>query len=203
MVSKIATLLGTVLLIAALSLWGYNQWEDHKAGAASSEHLAQLLLELPPVTEGELTLDLDIPEATEESRPEDVPMKETVIYGYAYIGYLSIPSLKLELPVMSDWNYEKLDTAPCRYFGTMKGESLVLLAHNYPQHFGKIGDLEIGEAISFTDMEGTTYQYQVAAHETLAASATAEMIQTDYALTLFTCTNDSQNRVVVRCQRTQ
>lgn len=199
MVSKIATLLGTVLLIAALSLWGYNRWEDYKAGAASSAHLAQLLEQLPPVTEGELMLELDIPQVTQNSIPQDVQMKETIIYGYAYIGYLSIPSLKLELPVMSGWDYEKLDTAPCRYFGTMKGEDLVLLAHNYPTHFGKIGELELGEEISFTDMEGTVYRYRVAAHETLGPSEAEDMTQSGYALTLFTCTSDSQNRVVVRC----
>lgn len=202
MLSKISTFLGTVLLIAALSLWGYNQWEDHKAGAASSAHLAQLLEQLPPATEAPLLLDLDIPEVTEESVPQDVQMKETVVNGYAYIGYLSIPSLGLELPIMSDWDYAKLDIAPCRYFGTMKGESLVLLAHNFPTHFGKIGTLEIGEELSFTDMEGTVYHYRVAVQETLGPTETEEMIQSGYALSLFTCTSDSQSRIVVRCDRT-
>jgi len=199
MVSKISTLLGTVLLIAALSLWGYNQWEDHKAGSASSDHLAQLLEQLPPVTEGPLMLELDIPQVTEHTIPQDVQMQETTINGYAYIGYLAIPSLELELPIMSTWDYERLDVAPCRYYGTMKGEDLVLLAHNFPMHFGKIGKLEPGAEISFTDVEGTTYRYKVAVQESLEATATEAMVQSGYALTLFTCTNDSQSRVVVRC----
>lgn len=197
MVSKIATLLGTVLLIAALALWGFNQWEDNRAGSVSSQHLQELVERIPPVEEGPLMLDISKPE--EASVPVEVQMTEVMVNGYAYIGYLSIPSLKLELPIMSDWDYEKLDISPCRYFGTMKGEDLVLLAHNFPNHFGKIGKLEAGEEVVFTDMDGTVYSYRVAAHETLDPMAVEQMIQSDYALTLFTCTNDSQSRVVVRC----
>ena len=39
----------------------------------------------------------------------------------------------------------------------------------------------------------------MAKHETLPPEASVEMTQSGYALTLFTCTNDSQSRVVVRC----
>lgn len=197
MVSKLFTLMGTVLLIAALSLWGYNTWEDHQAGSASAQHLQALVQQVPPVKDSGLMLDIPVPE--EELLPEDVQMQETMVNGYAYIGYLSIPALKLELPVMSKWDYENLDIAPCRYYGTMKGEDLVLLAHNFPTHFGKISKLKEGAEIVFTDTEGTAYHYRVAKHETLGPDAAVEMTQSGYALTLFTCTNDSQSRVVVRC----
>ena len=29
-------------------------------------------------------------------------------------GYLSVPSVGLELPVMAEWDYDRLKTAPCR-----------------------------------------------------------------------------------------
>ena len=38
-------------------------------------------------------------------------MPEMEINGYRYIGFLSIPDLKLELPIMSTWNYRKLKIA--------------------------------------------------------------------------------------------
>ena len=197
MVSKIATVLGTVLLIAALSLWGFNQWQDLRAGQASSQHLQELVAQVPTVEQPGLMLD--IPALEEEMKPEDVQMKEVVVKGYTYIGYLSIPALKLELPVMSQWDYENLDIAPCRYYGTMKGEDLVLLAHNFPTHFGKISKLKEGAEIVFTDMDGTAFHYRVAKHETLPPEASVEMTQSGYALTHFTCTHASQSRVVVRC----
>lgn len=198
MVSKIFSLLGSVLLAAALILWGYFQWEDYRAGKQSSQHLAALVEQIPSPDEGALMLD--IPELEKTEAPIDVQMKEVTIYGHAYIGYLEIPSLKLELPVMSEWSYAKLDVAPCRYFGTMKGKDLVLMAHNFYQHFGKINTLEIGSEITFSDMDGTVYRYKVAAHEILKPSATEEMIASGYPLTLFTCTTDSKSRVVVRCE---
>ena len=49
---------------------------------------------------------------------EDKKMTEVEIDGNLYIGYLSIPVLELELPVLTDWSYAKLKVAPCHYFGS-------------------------------------------------------------------------------------
>ena len=45
---------------------------------------------------------------------EDKKMTEVEIDGNLYIGYISIPALNKELPVMSTWSYPKLKIAPCR-----------------------------------------------------------------------------------------
>ena len=47
---------------------------------------------------------------------QDMPVIE--IEGNFYIGVLEIPSLELSLPVMADWDYEKMKIAPCHYYGS-------------------------------------------------------------------------------------
>ena len=129
-------------------------------------------------------------------------MTEVEIDGYAYIGYLSIPALDLELPVMSEWSYPQLKISPCRYAGSTKTDDLVIAAHNYTRHFGTIKNLSPGDAVYFTDMDGMVSVYEVAEIDTLSPTDIEEMTDSGFALTLFTCTYSGQSRVTVRCDRT-
>ncbi len=172
--------LGIVLLTAALSLFLYNRDEAYKADKASQEILEQMHFDGTP-------------------DPYNNEMPTAEIDGNDYIGYLSIPDLNINLPVMAEWDYERLKTAPCRYYGSTKTNDLVIAAHNYFCHFGKISELEKGDKISFTDMNGTVTDYQVEVIDILSPAAVEEMTSGDYDLTLFTCTYGAQSRITVKC----
>lgn len=122
--------LGTVLILAALSLCLVNQREAGEAGAQAEAVVYQL----------EEHLYRPAPSGTETAPPLPDPfdptMTEVEIDGHRYIGTLEIPELELSLPVMTDWNYEQLRIAPCRYTGSTKTDDLVIAAHNYAKHFG-------------------------------------------------------------------
>ena len=135
--------------------------------------------------------------------PYDSEMTVVEISGSGYIGYVSIPELSLELPVMSEWSYPKLRKAPCRYSGSTKTDDLVILAHNYSRHFGKISKLSIGDEVIFTDMNGVVTHYSVVETDTLSPYAVEEMTAGDYDLTLFTCTYGGKSRITVRCDRAE
>lgn len=126
-------------------------------------------------------------------------MSQTAIGGYGYIGYLSIPALNRELPVMAEWSYPRLRISPCRFSGSVETDDLVILAHNYSRHFGKISSLKSGDLVVFTDVNGLASIYEVAEIDTLNPTAVAEMTSGEYPLTLFTCTYGGQSRVTVRC----
>jgi len=187
--------LGAVLIAAALSLFLWNRGEDRQAGASVEAVMPRLVAQIRA------------PDTVEtESEPAVRPisaMTEREIDGYAYIGYLSIPAGNLELPVMSQWDYERLKIAPCRYSGSTGTGDLVIAAHNYERHFGILSKLSQGEQIYFTDMDGIVHTYEVAAVEVLTPTSIAEMTAGEYDLTLFTCTYGGQNRVTVRCDRAQ
>lgn len=186
--------LGAVLVLAALSLFLWNQRENNEAGAAAEEILPQVIKQI------------ETPGAVQEPDPSypdpyDPAMTEVEIDGYAYVGYLSIPALELELPVMSEWDYARLKIAPCRYAGSTKTDDLVICAHNYTRHFGPIRNLTPGDTVIFTDMDGVVWQYQVTVVDILAPTAIEDMTASGYDLTLFTCTYGGASRVTVRCER--
>ena len=76
---------------------------------------------------------------------------------------------------------------------------MVICAHNYAQHFGRLKELKTGEIALFTGLDGTVTRYAVAEVQVLDSSAVEDMISGDYPLTLFTCTYGGRSRVTVRC----
>lgn len=229
MKSKILIYGGLLLIAAALYLGIYNLWDANRAKVSSQRILADMeaavstaesepsSTEIPDFSEESLpssessaeTLSKAserFEEAPAESLPEyvqnpDMEMPEIEIEGHAYIGRLDIPELELSLPVMSEWTYPKLRLAPCRYKGSVYQDSLIICAHNYDSHFGRLGLLEPGSEVIFTDTDGNVFSYQVSETELLAPSAIEEMESGGWDLTLFTCTIGGKQRVTVRCER--
>lgn len=191
-VAAILISIGCLFLIAALALGGYNLWDDRRAEQTVSGILEQLA-EKQPEPEPGLTPDYLLDPAME--------MPTTEIDGYLYIGRVSIPSLELELPVMDTWDYKRMKIAPCRYTGTAYRPGFVICAHNYASHFGRLKNLAPGDAVTFTDMAGNEFSYEVAEVETLAPTAVEEMKSEDWDLTLFSCTVGGRARVTVRCRQ--
>ena len=184
-----------MLLITALALFLYNLSENFRAAKESREMLALLEAQM---SDNQQELQVDPPKGL----PSDIQsMAEIEIDGNMYIGYLSIPSLELELPIMSDWNYKKLQIAPCRYYGTVNQNNLVIMAHNYSHHFGKIVNLNYNDTIIFTDVNGIATRYKVVGQDILDPYAVGEMVAGDFDLTLFTCTYGGKSRVTVYCDR--
>ncbi len=178
--------IGAAMLIAALSLLSFNRAEDKNAGKAAEEILPVLIGAIGEPEDG-----------------DDTDMDAVEIDGYGYIGYLSIPALGLELPVMDEWDYTRLKTAPCRYTGSVETGDLVICGHNYTRHFGTLKNLQPGDLVFFTGMDKTTSVYEVNTVEILQPDQVEEMIGSGYDLTLYTCTYGGQSRVTVRCRRTE
>ena len=141
--------------------------------------------------------DLTSLEACEE------PAVDLAAYGIEdeIIGVLEIPALKLTLPVARDWSYALLDLAPCRYAGSAYLDDLVILGHNYRGFFRDLSQLQPGDTVFFTDTDGNRFSYAVSDFEQLRPSQTEDMLAGDWDLTLFTCTPGGQNRLAVRCLR--
>ena len=135
--------------------------------------------------------------------PYDKEMTVVEVKGEKYIGYVSIPELNLDLPVMAEWSYRKLRKSPCHYTGSTKTDDLVIFAHNYSRHFGRLNRLSLGDEVIFTDMNGVITKYQVVDIDELSAYAVEEMTAGEYDLTLFTCTYGGRARVTVRCDRVE
>ena len=100
---------GAVLILSALLLLFHNRQEDRQA----VERFQAVLEELRRVATDDATLPVGSLAATEGPEATQVPEMPTAqIDGYDYIGTLAIPALELELPVMAQWDYDRLTIAP-------------------------------------------------------------------------------------------
>lgn len=182
-------LLGMICLLGSLGFTIYNRLESKNAATYTETILA----------------DVQSKMKEEKIEPYDsqIEMSTVKVDGYDCIGILTIPVLELELPVLTDWSYEKLKKAPCHYYGSYYEKDFVIAAHNYNAHFGRLSQLQEGDDVMFTDVSGNMHCYKVVLSETLPKNATKEMITSGFDLSLYTCTPGGASRVTVRCSTTQ
>lgn len=201
--------LGLLLIAAALLLTVYNLFDAQRADESVGDLLGKLknFLSVQEINENgqnaalEQEFDDGEIEIPDYILNPNMDMPEQNIDGDDYIGVLKIPSLSLELPIISRWNDARLRTAPCRYIGSAYTDDMVIAGHNYDSHFGRLKTLDIGDEVSFVDMAGNEFVYRVVETEILQPTAIEEMQSGDWDLTLFTCTIGGRTRVSVRCER--
>lgn len=206
-IGKICMVLGGLLLVAAVALFTYNQIENKKANRFSDDVLGILNqtvdgklaegIDENAIYEEYQQVEADIAAANKSEELE--PLRVMEIDGIEYVGTIIVPSINIELPVISEWDYDSLKKAPCRYNGTVAGKNLVICAHNYRSHFGGLKTLKEGDSVYFVDVDGYSNIYKVAGVEVLQPTAIEEMTESGYDLTLFTCTYGGRTRLAVRC----
>lgn len=121
------------------------------------------------------------------------------------IAIVNIPSINITYPVLSTYNEELLKTSPCKYWGPDPNEvgNFCIVAHNYrnAKFFSKVPELENGDIVELTDLNNRTIQYVVYDKYVVREDdRTCSSQKTDgrKEVTLITCTDDSENRVVVK-----
>ena len=140
--------MGAVLILSALLLFACNLRENIRAGQEAESLLTDVRAAIaaqaaPPAA---APTDPPAPDPTEPPEeptdptepPPDPEMPTVYLGGYDYLGYLALPTLGLELPVMASWDYPRLKISPCRQFGSTRTDDLVIAAHNYGTHFGRL-----------------------------------------------------------------
>ena len=204
---KLCTALGLLLLLAALGLTAYNLWRDAMASMSVDVVLERLTptlssrqSELPALSSGEALEEAFVPDYV--LNPE-MAMPEENIDGRSYIGVLDIPALGLSFPIISEWSYDALQIVPCRYSGSAYLDNLVIAGHNYRSHFASLSQLQPGDTVTFTDMDGNVFSYAVSSLETPSPYAVSDMTSGDWDLTLFTCTVGGQSRLAIRCDQAE
>ncbi len=185
---------GVLLILGAAGYYGYNEYIAYKAGLAAEEVL-QEIPDIPPAEDTTVA-------APEYLMYQDRDMPVMEINGRYYIGVLEIPSRHLKLPVLSEWSYEGLKIAPCRYCGSLYRRDLVIAGHNYRKHFTGIKSLKPGDEIFFTDAEGHRFPLKVNNGQVIRPYDVDGMINDEnntWDMTLFTCTSGGSARYALRC----
>lgn len=178
-------IIGSLFVFMSFGMIYYNKYENKNAGIRSKEVYNKIEESVKQIS----------------NNIESTEMKVVNIDGYDYIGTLNIPSLSIKLPIMSDWDYNKMKISPCRYYGSVFTNDLVICAHSYDNLFGRLKELNVGDIVILTDMNNNKYYYEVKVTEVLLPRDVKEMIESGFDLTLYTCTTDALNRVTIRLNR--
>lgn len=204
MMEQLCLLLGSVLVLAAVCLCVYDRLEDARAGAEAASAVSRLRQsqsiaapeeELPPQSA-----------VAEEAQPAAEPKPETASEPAAasvqreYLGVLTIPALGLELPVQTEWSAANLKASPCRQCGSVEGGDLVIAAHNYKSHFGRLDSLSEGDEVRFTSQDGAETVYTVERLATVSPDEPEALREGGCPLVLYTCTPGGKARVAVYCR---
>lgn len=208
-------IMGVVMLAAAGSIYLIQEKQDQLAGKNSEILLEKMREEIlygygPNVHPVSTPVPTETPEVEvepspapeeeilpEESAAPEMPVME--LYGYELMGILTAPSVEVELPILGDWNYELLQIAPCRYSGSIAGEDLILLGHNFKSHFDSLKNIAVDDPVEFLSADGELHKYTVAEIELLHKTDVDKLERDEYALTFFTCTRGGEHRLVIRC----
>lgn len=186
---RFCVLIGFILLLAAGGFWLYNNWEDAQANKAANALLFKVQQKIPNASSE--------PNQSSESGTIKIGA-DTLTSIDNSLGILKIPSLGLTLPVQRKYTLDALRTSPCQFTNGGRLERLIICGHNFATHFGKIGTLSKGDAITLTDMGGHTYNFSVSEVLTVEPNDWNALKTGNWDLTLFTCTVGGLKRVLVR-----
>ena len=178
-------IIGILFIFLALCIVIYNLMEDYLAGIKSEEILDKIDELLP--TEN-------------DNQKVEIPTAE--IDNNNYMGILTIESIGIRLPVLAEWDFNKLKIAPARYNGSAYLSNFIIAAHSYKSHFGNIGKLKNGDKVKFEDLNGNTFEDEVIQKEIIEKKDTKKMKEGNWDLTLFTCdTTNNKYRTTIRLRK--
>ena len=216
---KFICMLSIFMIIVLVSLYIYAEYDKSKNENISQEILADMTSTDGTEENGEDDGSNDIWEiiiATAEEQKDTEDDTEEENYGtytdsngneYDTIGTISIPSINVEYPILSETTTALLKIAPCKFWGPEPNEvgNLCIAGHNYrsDKFFSNVPDLVVGDTIEITDLSGRTLKYSVYDKYTVVpedTSCTSQETDGKKIVTLITCTDDNEKRVIVQAK---
>ena len=121
------------------------------------------------------------------------------------IGIIEISKINLYYPVFSTYSDELLKISPCKFYGPLPGKSgnLCIAGHNYDndKFFSKISSLSISDEVIIYDNSNNKFSYFVSDIYEVSSDDLSPVYSYDKnnkQLTLITCNNFNNNRIVVK-----
>lgn len=148
-------------------------------------------------------------DAQSKSQPEPKPLTYTASTGITYDVdcILNIPTLGINYPVLKEYTEENLKVSINKFWGCNPNEvgNYVIAGHNYKNKkmFGKLSQIKVGDICEITDLTGTTLKYKVYDRYVVNPDntyCTSQLTDGKKEITLITCTNYGQQRLVVKAR---
>lgn len=203
-----------IIAVCTISLVGLGSWN------VASEAMSQEEIGINQIPEFSTAIKQNINQtavALKENTVQEAKLvkKELVVKKvvasngkkYDAIAYLSIPSLGIKYPVLSKTNTELLKASLNKYWGPNPNQvgNLCIVGHNYndSRFFGKLNQIQLGEEIIITEMDGEAlsyYVYQTDMIDPYDTSCTSQLTGGRKEITLITCNYDGSQRFIAKAR---
>lgn len=224
---KFLFILSIFSIISLFSAYIYAEYDRNKDESISSDILSNMTTEKDNTIVNSyknalvVKITQDISEEIEEiDKTDDKPTNKlqmataTSTYTapngkkYESVGIVTIPKLNITYPILSKTTYALMKISACKFHGANPNEvgNLCIIAHNYRKKgvfFSDVLKLVIGDIVEIQDLSQKTIKYEVYDVHTVLPDNVDDTTQKTNGrreVTLITCTNDSQQRVIVRCK---
>lgn len=137
------------------------------------------------------------PHTAAKQTKEDTAMSALSVGGRDYVGVLELPSHLSTLPVAAE--KESLSLLPYVYTGSIYAESMVIYASSRRGQLDFYKEINVYDAVYFTDMTGSRYSFTVA--DILYRSEITEQMpqNCEYPLMILTKGQNSNEYVLICC----
>lgn len=219
---KIHFFISVILIIVLACVYVYAEYDRNRNEAISQEVLSGISDDNTTVEDQVLVAYLDGEPETDTN--QNVQQEESISNSsqaqgqeqshvvttadgseYATVATVEIPSLNLSYPVLAETSDTLLKVAPCKFWGPNPNEvgNFCIVGHNYrnKKFFSKVPNLAIGDIVQLTDLSGRTLTYKIYDKYTVDPTdvrCTSQLTNGKKEVTLITCTNDSQQRVILK-----
>ena len=136
---------------------------------------------------------------------ESVDFNNSIEEKNYVIGIIEIFSIHVYYPIFSSYNDELLKISPCRFYGPLPGKvgNLCIAGHNYDndKFFSKISTLNINDEIIIYNHSNKKISYFVFDIYEVKSDDLSPVYSYDKnskELTLITCNNFNNNRIIVK-----
>lgn len=223
---KIRFFLSVLLMCILCSYYIYAENDRNKSEEVAHQILGQLESkgknEEKDTTTKEIindvlivALDKNQSDEVEDEIQEDIPEEpEETTYtannGESYFveSRLTIPSLGIDYPVLSETSEELLKISLNKYWGNGPNKigNYCIVGHNYANGklFGKLSQMEIGDTAILEDTstgKTVTYEaYQKYIVDPTDVSCTSQLTQGRREMTLITCKTYGTQRLIIKCR---
>lgn len=127
--------------------------------------------------------------------------------SYKIEAVVSIPSLDINYPVISDTSEELLKISVNKYWGPAPNQvgNYCIVGHNYKSKkmFGRLEEISNDDIIEITDVNDNTVKYAVYDRYVVEpddVDCTSQLTNGKKEVTLITCTNYGKQRLVVKAR---
>lgn len=224
---KMLLILSIFSIISLFSIYIYAEYDRNKEEEISEDILSFMAnVEEDDTTISsyenalvvKITQDIEVEELDEEIHEKNEEQLQVATATSTYtapngkkyetIGVVKIPKLNITYPILSQTTDALMKVAPCKFHGASPNEvgNLCIIAHNYRRKgvfFSDVPDLENGDIVEIQDLSQRTIQYEVYdVHIVMPdnVSDTSQKTNGRKEVTLITCTDNSEQRVIVRCK---